>query len=137
MMLQPHPAPLLRIGEVADRSTVPVKTIRYYESLGLIQAVKRTPGGYRLFDAEVLARLAFIKRAQPLGLSLQEIHEILAIHDQGELPCEQVRQQFQKKVHQIEAQIEQLELLKAQLQSLLRDQHPVHQGTICPIIEAD
>lgn len=125
---------LLQIGEVKAQSGVPVKTIRYYEALGLIQSEKRTSGGFRLFAPDTLIRLAFIKRSQTLGLSLQEISDILAIHDQGELPCPEVRQTFQTKIAQIDHQIEQLTALKNQLQSLITAE-PSANAPICPIIE--
>lgn len=64
---------LLFIGQVAAQSGLPVKTIRYYADLGLLNSLERTEGGYRQFSSEVLTRLAFIKRCQSLGLSLQEI----------------------------------------------------------------
>ena len=62
----------LTTGQVAKKADVNKETIRYYEQLGLIQASGRTSGGFRLFDPSVLTRLAFIKRTQSLGLSLQE-----------------------------------------------------------------
>ena len=136
-MLSQQPS-LLRIGALKAQSNVPIKTIRYYEELGLIQSAKRTEGGFRLFSPDVLHRLTFIKRAQSLGLSLQEIGEILAIHDQGELPCVEVRHKFAAKITEIDHKIEQLALLKAQLQSLI-DQVSLPpkqmEGLICPIIE--
>ncbi|HEY9846787.1 MAG TPA: MerR family transcriptional regulator [Candidatus Caenarcaniphilales bacterium] len=70
-------AQLLLIGQLAAQSRVPIKTIRYYEELGLLKSLGRTEGGYRQFSSQVLTRLAFIKRAQNLGLSLQEIREFL------------------------------------------------------------
>lgn len=131
--------PLLRIGVLKDRSQVPIKTIRYYEEMGLIQAEKRTSGGFRLFSPRILGRLAFIKRAQNLGLSLQEIGEILAIHDQGQLPCDAVRDKFQVKLTEIDQRIVQLQVLKQELQSLMAQPLPTPadyaEDTICPIIE--
>ncbi|HEY9299015.1 MAG TPA: MerR family DNA-binding transcriptional regulator, partial [Phormidium sp.] len=70
MLVQEKPK---QIGFVAKQSGVSIKTIRYYEELGLLKASSRTEGGYRLFDADVLSRLSFIKRAQSLGLTLAEI----------------------------------------------------------------
>lgn len=129
---------LLRIGALKAQTSVPIKTIRYYEELGLIRAAQRTEGGFRLFSPEALHRLAFIKRSQSLGLSLHEIGEILKIHDQGDLPCVEVRHKFEAKITEIDRKIEQLTLLKAQLQSLIdASSPPLEQtdGVICPIIE--
>ena len=129
---------LIRIGALQAQSNVPIKTIRYYEELGLIQSARRTEGGFRLFSPDALKRLTFIKRAQSLGLSLQEIGDILAIHDQGKLPCVEVRHKFEAKITEIDRRIEQLTLLKTQLQSLITQANPPSQqteGFICPIIE--
>ncbi|MCY7275060.1 MAG: MerR family transcriptional regulator, partial [Phormidesmis sp. CAN_BIN44] len=75
---------LFKIGEVADRSRLPVKTIRYYDEIDLLTpTVERSESGYRLFKPQVFDRLSFIKRAQSLGMSLQEVKEILTEHDRG------------------------------------------------------
>ncbi len=130
---------LLKIGELKARSGISVKTIRYYEQLGLIEAEKRTEGGFRLFTPEAIARLAFIKRSQSLGLSLQEIGEILHVHDQGKLPCQEVRHKLQAKVKDIEQRIEELQLLKTQLKSLIDTPKDIStnpaKDIICPIIQ--
>lgn len=131
----------LKIGEVASASGLPVKTIRYYEEIGLLTpTVGRSESGYRLFDEQVLNRLAFIKRAQALGLSLSEIQQILGVHDQGQLPCGEVKQHLEAKVEAINAQIEALETLKAELNGILsgwQAQPPAHRidQTICPNIQ--
>ncbi len=132
---QPPSSPL-RIGQLKDRSGVPVKTIRYYEELDLIHAVARTEGGFRLFDDDAIHRLAFIKRSQTLGLSLAEIGDILQIHDRGEHPCQTVTHTLNQKIQAIDQQIQELTLLRKQLRSLLQSDHPAHADSICPIIEA-
>jgi len=129
---------LLRIGELAHKSQVPIKTIRYYEGLGLVRASKRTTGGFRLFSLDVLPRLDFIRRSQRLGLSLREIGHILAIHDCGELPCVEVRQTLATKIEEINQRIEELKILKTQLQLMISDTEARPErppGTICPIIQ--
>jgi MerR family copper efflux transcriptional regulator len=129
---------LKQIGLVAKESSVPIKTIRYYEELGLLKALGRTEGGYRLFDSDVFSRLNFIKRAQKLGLSLSEIKEFLDVHDGGHLPCDQVKIKLSEKIAEIEQQIEQLQILKRELQGLLDRNETLAQddeALICPIIE--
>ncbi len=126
------------IGSVAKESGIPIKTIRYYDELGLLKTSGRTEGGYRLFSADVLSRLKFIKRAQSLGLSLSEIKEFLQVHDQGDLPCDHIKVKLEDKVADIDRQIRQLQLLKQELEGLLSGwetipDHP--EETICPIIE--
>ncbi len=132
----------LKIGEAAAKSGLPVKTIRYYDDIGLLApTVERSQSGYRLFMPQVIDRLAFIKRAQSLGLSLVEVKEILAVHDRGLLPCEKVKGQIQDKVAQISEQIEQLNTLRTELQTVLSQwqEQPATElieATICPNIEA-
>ncbi len=133
----------LKIGEVSTSSDLPIKTIRYYEEIGLLTpTVHRSETNYRLFEPTVLGRLAFIKRSQALGLSLREIQDLLVVHDQGQLPCDDVKQNLQKKVQQITQQIESLQLLRSELQGLLsgwQDYSPedVADQTICPNLETE
>ena len=132
---------LLRIGEVAKRSGLSVKTVRYYEEIGLLgPTVERSESGYRLFEPPVLNRLAFIRRAQSLGLSLIEIAKILEVHDQGELPCGEVKQHLETRLKAIAEQIEALEILQSELQGILsgwQDQPPPERiaQTICPNLQ--
>lgn len=130
---------LIRIGSVAQESGLPIKTIRYYEELGLLKTFGRTEGNYRLFKSDVFSRLRFIKRAQSLGLSLLEIKEFLSVHDQGDLPCEQIKVKLEEKLEALEQQIQQLQILKQELKGLLSGwetipEHP--EETICPIIQS-
>lgn len=132
---------LYKIGEVANQSGLSVKTIRYYEEVGLLApTTTRSESGYRLFTEQTLNRLAFIKRSQALGLSLSEIHEILEVHDSGELPCGAVKQHLLHKVEEINQQIQALELLQSELLGLLsgwQEQPPSDRvaQTICPNIQ--
>ncbi|MEM9001972.1 MAG: heavy metal-responsive transcriptional regulator [Cyanobacteria bacterium P01_F01_bin.86] len=128
---------LLRIGQVSAQSDLPVKTIRFYEERGLIEAASRTSGGFRLFEPTVLKRLSFIRRSQALGLSLSDIQDILDIADSGQRPCQNVRHKFQEKIVEIENRIEQLKKLKEQLRILMDEADKVEtlDADICPIIE--
>ena len=133
----------LKIGEVASLTGMSVKTIRYYEEIGLLQpTTTRSESGYRLFSSQILNRLAFIKRSQSLGLSLSEIREILEIHDSGELPCDSVKQHLLLKVQAVTEQIEALEILKSELLGVLsgwqeQPPHALINQTICPNIQQD
>ncbi|WP_016952487.1 heavy metal-responsive transcriptional regulator [Anabaena sp. PCC 7108] len=129
---------LLLIGQVTELSGISIRTIRYYESLGLIQASARTEGGFRQFSLNVLTRLDFIKRAQHLGLSLEEIRDILQVYDQGEIPCGEIQEKLQEKLLKIDHQIQQLLTLRGEIQGLLsgwqnRKEQPPE--SICPIIQ--
>jgi len=133
----------LKVGDVAEHSGLPAKTIRYYDDIGLLApTVERSDTGYRLFSPDVLGRLAFIKQAQALGLSLAEIHHVLEIRDRGELPCGEVRHHLEAKVGAITQQIEALEALRSELQGILSgwEDHPSGDRsahTICPNLQKE
>jgi DNA-binding transcriptional MerR regulator len=132
---------LLKIGEVSRKSGLPIKTIRYYEQLGLlVPTVWRSPSRYRLFHPQVLQRLAFIKQAQALGLTLKEITEILQVYDRGELPCGEIKQHLEQKLEAIDQQIAALQGLRQELTDLLsgwQENPPPERAsrTICPNIQ--
>lgn len=132
-----------KIGQVAHTSGLSVKTIRYYEEVGLLDpVVERTDSGYRIFHPRIYNRLAFIKRAQSLGLSLQEIGDILKVHDQGHLPCGVVKERLEAKLATIEEQIRSLQILHSELQGILSgwQEHPPLKRldqTICPNLQAN
>jgi DNA-binding transcriptional MerR regulator len=131
----------LKIGAVATLTGLPVKTIRYYDDIGLLTpTVARSNSKYRLFDPAVLDRLAFVKRAKSFGLSLTEIRDILAIRDRGELPCDEVKRYLQQHRQAITEQIQALEQLRAELDHLLLDWQPappmpLAAHTICPNLQ--
>jgi MerR family transcriptional regulator, copper efflux regulator len=139
MFGSPEVAQLLKIGEVALKSGLSVKTIRYYDEIGLLfPTVERSESGYRLFKSQVLTRLAFIRRAQALGLHLNEVQQILKVHDQGELPCGEVRQHLEAKVVEVRQQIADLETLQMELEGILsgwQDQPSGLAQTICPNLQ--
>ncbi len=90
------------IGQVTALSGVAIRTIRYYEERGLLKSSGRTEGGFRQFYPDVITRLAFIKRAQNLGLSLEEIGEILKVYVQGNLPCGKIKHKLEDKLLEID-----------------------------------
>ncbi|WP_017651698.1 heavy metal-responsive transcriptional regulator [Fortiea contorta] len=129
---------LLLIGQVTALSGVPIRTIRYYESLGLLKSSARTEGGFRQFSVDVVTRLSFIKRMQNLGLSLEEIKDVLKVYDQGQPPCGEIKEKLQEKILHIDQQIEQLLTLKSEIGVLLSGWQNVdtkYEDKICPIIQ--
>ena len=129
------------IKELSQQTGVTAKTIRYYEEIGLLAPITtRSESGYRMFTHQVLHRLAFIKRAQSLGLSLSEIQEILGVYDSGNLPCDAVKEHLVNKIEDIDREITELETLKSKLLSLLlhwQEKPPQARitKTICPNIQ--
>ncbi len=130
----------MKIGELAKATNLSTKTIRFYESEGLIPDPPRTNSGYRTYVDSDVARLEFILKAKRLGLSLDEIRGILRLHDRSEPTCVHVRSVLEEKMAQIETVIQDLLGLKEELQSLenhttsMVDCRP-QGGNICSIIE--
>jgi DNA-binding transcriptional MerR regulator len=106
------------INDVARRSGVPAKTLRYYEELGLLHP-RRTPSGYREYDDRVFDRLTFIRSAQALGLSLAEINGIVKLRDEGEAPCAHVSELLTERSAAIARTIRELRTLQSELQALV------------------
>ncbi len=108
----------MRIGELAREGGVNPKTIRYYESIGLLPEPDRTASGYRDYEAADLAQLTFIRSAKRLGISLDEIREILAFQRRGEAPCAYVRGVLDAQLHTIDRKIDELRRLRTELREL-------------------
>jgi DNA-binding transcriptional MerR regulator len=129
----------LRIGELSRRSGVPSKTVRYYEGIGLLEPPSRTASGYRTYPDAVLDRLAFIRSAQALGLTLGEIRSIIALRDNGEVPCAHVVKLLENRTEAIESTIRQLKDLRSELRHIVdRSRHldpaDCDAGRVCHLI---
>lgn len=126
----------LTIGALARKVGVATETLRYYERLGLLEPNRRTVSNYRLYDANALQRLRFIRRAQILGFSLTEISELLSLHGQVDADMEEVSRLARQKIKNIENKIDDLTRMKAGLETLV-DRCPGHGPTSeCPILSA-
>ena len=105
----------MRIGELARHSGVPATTLRYYEQVGLVPQPRRTESGYRAYDQETLTRLAFIRAAQAVGLTLAQIRDVIAIRDGGRAPCQHVRELVDQRRADVRVKIRELQQLEADL----------------------
>ncbi len=94
----------LRIGEIAARAGVSVDTLRYYERRRLLSRAPRTTGGFRLFSAETIDRVRFIKQAQDLGFSLDEIGQLLTTGG-GATECWNMRDLLKAKLTDLDERI--------------------------------
>ena len=115
---KPHSLALMRIGELADAANVSTKTIRYYESFGLLAAPPRTTGGYRDYDQSVVERLGFIRDAQATGLSLAEIASVLELKGSGQGSCGHTMKLLERHLADIDQQIERLQGARLTLSEL-------------------
>lgn len=124
----------LKIGEVARRGGVNLQTIRYYEREGLLPEPPRLASGYRMFPAEAVHRLLFIKRAQELGFSLAEIRELLSIRIDAGKDCVDVRRLAREKLLDISAKIQSLQRMQQVLLSLTQMCPGTGPPSQCPIL---
>ena len=108
----------MRIGDLASRSGVTAKTIRYYEDIGLVEPPARTPSGYRDYEPAALDRLAFIRAAQAIGLTLGEIRSIIALRDDGQTPCAHVLDLLRQRANELDRRITELRTLRGELRRL-------------------
>ena len=130
----------MRIGELAGELGLNPRTIRYYEGIGLLPQPDRTGGNYRAYGREDLERLRFIKAAQRLGLTLDEIREVLAFAERGEPPCGFVRERLRREVAAIDARIAELQALRgelAELEAKAGRLPPPAEGEYCPLVHVN
>lgn len=108
------------IGELARRAGVKPQTVRYYESLGLLSPVRRSAGGYRRYGPDALEELRFIRKAQSLGFSLDDVQQILQVARAGRAPCDQVLAIAEGHLAELDRRIEQLTGLREALRTSVK-----------------
>ncbi len=125
-----------RIGEVAARAEVSVDTVRYYERLKLLPRARRSSGGFRLFDESAIDRVLFIKQAQELGFSLDEIRGLLATG--GAEECRKVHDLLSEKLHELDSRLESMRkfrrVLARHLGECERELREHGQQACCPVV---
>ena len=127
---------LLLTGQLAKLAGVNVETIRYYERLGLIDKPHRLESGYRQYTQEYVSRIKFIKRAQGLGFSLQEISELLALRIEDDSVCDAVQRRAEAKIQDIDAKIQLLDQMRQTLFQLIAACQANKVTDKCPILSA-
>jgi len=124
------PEHLLTIGEVATRSGVSRKALRLYEARGIVSKPRRTPAGYRVYEADVLGVLHFVTQARRLGLTLKEIRNIIDMRSAKSGPCVHVRALLEQKLADLDS-------LRREVMKILNswDALPGTHGVVCQRIE--
>lgn len=128
----------LKIGDVARRAGVTAKAIRFYERKRVLPPARRAPNGYRLYGAEVVDLLLFVKQASRLGLTLAEVKDIVAIRHGGRPPCTHVRRLLLDKATALDRQLEDLLDVRRRIRRSLAvwKRRPAPDGSLCPCITA-
>jgi MerR family mercuric resistance operon transcriptional regulator len=133
----------LRIGELAKRTQLSVEAIRFYEKRGLLPKAARSSGRFRLYAADDVGRVGFIRQMQGLGFSLQEIKQLVDLRSRKVEACEEVRELLQEKLTQVQAKLHELGALEAELIADLRKcdkelkHRQRHTAHVCPVLEAN
>ena len=126
----------MKIGELAQRTGVPIDTVRYYERHGLLPPPQRQPSGYRSYHSEDVTRLRFVRRAKGLGFTLEEIRELLALSGRREDDMGSLKAAAEQKLAGVEAKLAELARIRDGLRTLIKA-CPGH-GALdaCPILHA-
>ncbi|MFZ5625232.1 MAG: heavy metal-responsive transcriptional regulator [Gemmatimonadota bacterium] len=133
--MRPEP-PALTIGAVARRARVPLDTVRYYERRGLLPPPPRTAAGYRQYPAATVRRVAFIKRAQALGFTLEEIAELLALRTTAAGRCDAVEREAEAAIARIDTKLAELARMRGALVRLATACRGPHLPDECPMLAA-
>jgi DNA-binding transcriptional MerR regulator len=125
------------VSQLAREVGVSADTVRFYEREGLLPAPRRTAAGYRQYDAAMVDRMTFIQGATRLGLSLSDVRDLLAVRDTGVCPCEPAEQHLTKRLAELDAELDRMMRLRAQMAEMLaripsEDCPPPSPGTWCP-----
>lgn len=124
----------LTIGRLARAADVNVETVRYYQTRKLLPVPKRGTSAYRYYPSEMIERIRFIKRAQELGFSLEEIRELLRLHEG--IDRASIRKVARARLSQIESKLDDLTRMRDALSGLVNACEHTARGTPCPIIQA-
>ncbi|MGC9154475.1 MAG: heavy metal-responsive transcriptional regulator [Ferrimicrobium sp.] len=129
----------VRIGEISTATQVSVKTLRYYEAIGVLGAPLRTPEGYRDYSSDAIDQVRFVKASQSVGLALKEIKEIMAYREAGIVPCQHVLTLLQQRAAEYQNKIDELTQARATLDQLIDraqnlDAQDCLPGNVCHLI---
>lgn len=129
---------MLKIGEVSRQTGIGIETLRFYEKSGLLDKPARTYSGYRMYSTDVLDRLIFIKQAQVLGFSLDEIRKLIDDARRGNSPCNEVREIVRTRLEELDRRMQEMARYRKELAETLEEWDKVGRapGHICGLIES-
>jgi MerR family transcriptional regulator, copper efflux regulator len=124
----------MTVGTLARQAGVKIDTIRYYERHGLLPKASRTDSGYRVFTHVSVDRLKFIKEAQALGFTLNEVKQLLALRVSPGMTCNDVRERAEAKLADIQYKVDSLLAMKRALQQLVSTCEAVGPASECSFL---
>ena len=125
----------MRTGEVATQAQVNVQTLRYYERRGLLAEPQRTSSGYRVYTPDAVRVVRFIKRAQQLGFTLDDIEDLLHLADGGPDSCQEARAMACTRIADLQQRIEELAGMRDALAHLVDTCDQPRSKRDCPILQ--
>jgi len=134
-MTMPREKEFLTIGQVAESAGVPATTLRYYEREGVLAPTVRSAAGYRLYDANAVDRLEFIRSAQAVGFTLDDVRMLLDFDSgNGKKKCKsEVQELIQKRLSQVEQKMSDLRRVRTALSAAL-EVCQRSKGETCPVL---
>lgn len=132
----------MRIGELAARSGLTTKTLRFYEQAGVLPQPERRHSGYRDYDDDALSRLQFIRAGQAAGLTLAELRQVIAVRENTGPPCGHVTALLDAHLADLDMRIAELESIRAEVRRLRQradtlDPADCSDNAVCHVIPAD
>ena len=125
----------MNISAAAEAAGLPVKTVRYYADIGLVDAPSRSEAGYRTYDNAAVAKLSFIRRARHFGFSIEECRELLGLYEDKTRSSADVKAIASHRLEEIREKQRELQLLHDELSRLVTACHGDNRPD-CPIIDA-
>lgn len=125
----------MRIGEVASQARVSVETLRYYERRGLLPAPERSDSGYRDYEPDTVRRVHFVRHAQELGFTLDEIGDLLTLWTDSSTSCDQVADRATATLVRIDEKIHQLRRMREALGKYVKACRAKRSLSDCPLLE--
>lgn len=123
----------MNIGNAAEATSLPTKTIRYYEDIGLIKP-DRAENGYRDYSNDDVHRLRFLQRSRSLGFTIEECRTLLSLYDDEGRASADVKRIAREKIEKVDEKIAELQSLRATLKVLVKNCHG-DQRPDCPILD--
>jgi len=122
------------ISQLAKAAKIPTTTLRYYERIGLVQPEDRSQGNYRLYSDESLGKINFIRAAQAIGFTLDDVKTLLGKQEGDQPSCQEVQTLIEDRLDDIQARLKDLRNMKRVLQSSLEQCKRSKSVAGCPVI---